>query len=374
MIVKKHIIEEYYRSFSPELQHAVGDATERIIQVKQEGGQVAVLLEGSLNVHEGVTTLVAEMMYKGIIDAVLTSAAVVNHEMSGVLDRVKRVPWHNLAGHANLVPRDGLFEVTLLSPELMEQIGQEVDIDISFYRALLSAPGDVVVREAGHRAYPGGLRTEVMAREVGELARKCGVPFEQVVGYGADSMTMIGAGARIGLPVLVTIPNLVKGGAVGLAVGDSIALWERARRIGRVVAGVELIIESGAARREDVLGGPFETSAGQGLWTGWQGGWTYSEEGKAVLRINPEERAGVDDGAGPATVPGWVEGRPLAGDIGKIWPVLAVRVADALGIELAFMSYSRSSPEGENVRQWIVHNILPTDKQGILRGVAGLMP
>jgi len=375
VIVNRLIIEEYYRSFSPELQHAVENAAERIIRVKKKGGRVAVHLEGRVNVHEGVTTLVAELMYRGIVDAVLTSAAIVNHEMSGVLERVKQVQWQDLAGHADLIPRNGLFEITLLSPALMEQIGQEVAIDISFYRALLSAPGEVVVRVAGHRAYPGGLRTEVMARDVGAWSRKCGVPFEQVVGYGADSMTMIGAGARLGLPVLVTIPNLAQGGAVGLAVGDSIALSERARRIGQVVDGATLIIESGVESPGNVYGGPFETSSGQGLWTGWQGGWTYSNEGMSLLRINSAsgERAGVDDGPGPDPVPGWTDGRHLDGDIGKIWPVLAVRVADALGSELAFMSYSRSSPEGEKVRQWIVHNILPADKQAILRATTGLM-
>lgn len=374
MIVERTILEGYYRSFTPELQRGVDDAAREIVRVKREGRRVAVILEDRLNVIEGVTILVAELMSRGVIDAVLTSAAIVNHEMSGVLDRVKQVRWRDVAGRPDLIPRDGLFEVTLLSAEVMEQIRQDVDVDISFYRALLSAPGDVVVQAAGGRAYPGGFRTDVVARNIGTWAKKAGVPFEQMVGYGADSMTMIGAGARLGLPVLVTVPNLMDGGSVGLAAGDSIPLSERACRIGRVVDGTALVIESAASRAGDVYGGPFETFTGEGLWTGWQGGWTYCDGGRTVLRIRPAD--GTAEGPETADRPS-VAARPgeneLVGDIGKIWAVLAVRVADALGMELAFMNYSPSSPEGEKVCQWIVNNILPADGK-LIRRAAGVTP
>ncbi len=43
------------------------------------------------NLHEGVTTLIAELIHKGVVDGVVTSSAVVAHEMAGTLDRVKRV-------------------------------------------------------------------------------------------------------------------------------------------------------------------------------------------------------------------------------------------------------------------------------------------
>ena len=49
---------------------------------------------------------------------------------------------------------------------------------------------------------------------------KCGESFEKVAGLGADEWTMLGAGARAGLPVLVTIPQLVGGGALGQAMRE----------------------------------------------------------------------------------------------------------------------------------------------------------
>ncbi len=62
-----------------------------------------------------------------------------------------------------------------------------------------------------------------------KLARESSLLLEQVVGLGADPMTMIGAGARLGLPVVVSIPQLVGGGAVGLAIGDAISTTRRAK-------------------------------------------------------------------------------------------------------------------------------------------------
>ena len=50
---------------------------------------------------------------------------------------------------------------------------------------------------------------------------------------------------------------------------------------------------------------------------------------------------------------------PLIGDIGEVWPILALGVADALGIELDFMSYKQETPEGKSMREWIVDNVKP---------------
>ena len=63
-------------------------AVDRIVSAKQRGGAVVVVTGSGPNIHEGVTTLIAGMIRKKLIDGVLTSSAVVAHEMAGTLDRV----------------------------------------------------------------------------------------------------------------------------------------------------------------------------------------------------------------------------------------------------------------------------------------------
>jgi hypothetical protein len=50
---------------------------------------------------------------------------------------------------------------------------------------------------------------------------------------------------------------------------------------------------------------------------------------------------------------------PVVGDIGVIWPVLACKVADGLGVELDFVSHPQQTPEGRAMRAWIVEEIKP---------------
>ena len=69
----------------------VRTAIDRIVEAKERGGQVAVVTGSGPNLHEGVTTLLAELIRVGVVDGVTTSSAVIAHEMAGTLDRVKRV-------------------------------------------------------------------------------------------------------------------------------------------------------------------------------------------------------------------------------------------------------------------------------------------
>jgi hypothetical protein len=78
---------------------------------------------------------------------------------------------------------------------------------MDLFRRMIGARGDVITKVAGNMAYPSGFRTERLARDVLALARRYGLPFEQVAGLGADPYTMIGAGARKNVPVLVTVPS-----------------------------------------------------------------------------------------------------------------------------------------------------------------------
>jgi hypothetical protein len=164
-----------------------------------------------------VTTLIAELIHKGIVDGALTSSAVINHEMSGTLEKVKRIDGVASGFERNKLPADGFFEVSMISKARLEEFQHEMSIDMPMYRRLRRARGNTIIKVAGNIAYPTGLRTEKLARDILAIARQCQVPFEQVAGYGADRLTMIGAGAERNIPVLVTVPQLVGGGEVGLA-------------------------------------------------------------------------------------------------------------------------------------------------------------
>src|SRR5581483_8256658 len=96
-------------------------AVKQIVAAKQRGGAVVVATGSGPNIHEGVTTLVAELMRKGIVDGVLTSSAVVAHEMAGTLDRVKRIraaEYPDLNLPPGILPRGGVFEITELTSAL----------------------------------------------------------------------------------------------------------------------------------------------------------------------------------------------------------------------------------------------------------------
>ena len=57
---------------------------------------------------------------------------------------------------------------------------------------------------------------------------------------------------------------------------------------------------------------------------------------------------------------------PIVGDIGKVWPLLAAGVAKNLGIGLEFLSASQDTPEGSAMREWIVDNVKPLDREKML--------
>ncbi|MBN2123390.1 MAG: hypothetical protein JW821_03795 [Deltaproteobacteria bacterium] len=390
MAIERNVIDGMHKGLASKTQTRLKAAVKAIVATKEKGGKVIAVLGSGPNLHEGVTTLVAELLQKGIIDGVSTSSAVINHEMAGTLEKVKRFDGVSFGLDRNKLPTDGIFEVALLSEARLEEIQKEMPFDIALYRKMHRAKGHVIIKVAGNMAYPTGLRTERLARDVLALAKRHGIPFEQMAGYGADRLTMIGAGAEKGLPVLVTVPQLVGGGEVGLAVGDSIPISQRCARIARMLDSADVIIESALALSQEIHDGPFERYTGHGVWADWEGGWTYSLADKTIVRIDMDpnlEKAwmrertsksvseAVDKGlpktksmkipfrmemSGFARIPGSL---PVVGDIGEIWPILATRVADALGVQLDFMSYKQSLPAGAKVREWIVKNIRPVSRE-----------
>jgi hypothetical protein len=58
---------------------------------------------------------------------------------------------------------------------------------------------------------------------------------------------------------------------------------------------------------------------------------------------------------------------PVIGDIGVIWPVLACKVAAALDIKLDFVSHPQQTPEGKAMREWIVEQVKPVQRDLMLK-------
>ena len=390
MSIDRKIIQNMFNNLPSKAQVRLKRAIKLIVNAKEKGGKVVAVVGSGPNLHEGVTTLLAELIHKGIIDGVSTSSAVINHEMAGTLEKVKRFDGVTFGFEREKLPSDGFFEVSILTNTELEKFQREIPIDIALYQKMRRAKGDYIIKVAGNMAYPTGLRTERLARDVLAMAKRCGIPFEQMAGYGADRLTMIGAGAENSTPVLVTIPQLIGGGEVGLAVGDSLSLSERCYRIANLLDSADVIIESALALSQEVHDGPFERFTGHGVWADWEGGWTYSLADKKIVRIDLDpnlEKAWMQERkskmvtdavhkglpktkfmgipfrmemSGFARIPGSL---PIVGDIGEIWPLLATMVADALDVKLDFMSYKQSLPAGEKAREWIVKHVQPVNRE-----------
>ena len=85
MAINRGLIEEFYNGLDERSREALDAAVNKVVEAKKRGGKVAVVTGSGPNLHEGVTTLIAELITKGVVDGVTTSSAVVNHEMGGAL-------------------------------------------------------------------------------------------------------------------------------------------------------------------------------------------------------------------------------------------------------------------------------------------------
>ena len=399
MPIDRKIIKEMHNRLPTKVKGRLKRAAEWIVKAKEKGKKVVAVVGSGPNLHEGVTTLLAELIHKGIIDGISTSSSVINHEMAGTLEKVKRFDGVAFGFERERLPSDGFFEVSILPKSRLDQFEREIYIDKALYRKMRRAKGDIITKVAGNIAYPTGLRTERLAREILALAKRLGIPFELMAGHGADPFTMIGAGALHDIPVLVTVPQLVGGGEVGLAIGESISLSERCHRIARLLDKADVIIESAIALSQEVHDGPFERFTGHGIWANWEGGWTYSLAEKKVVRIDLDknlEKAWIQEHrskmvsdaihrglpktkrmhipfrmemSGFARIPGSL---PIVADIGEVWPILATTVADALDVKLEFMSYKQTLPAGEKVREWIIKHVEPLNRERMIEVVKNL--
>ncbi len=398
MEIKNELIQDFYNQLDSETRDFLDMSIEKIIEVKKKKGKIAVVTGSGPNLHEGVTTLIADLMDKGIIDGVTTSSAVISHEMGGALDKVKRVDADQLKEYIDIsrMPRGNVFEFTVMTDEEIGIIRKEMLLDERLMDIAPEINGSVIIKAAANMAYPMGLRTEKLAEEVELIAKTNGLPFEYVVGLGADPRTMIGIGARKGIPVLVSVPQLVGGGTVGCCIADSIPIKQRCSRIAQMLGEADIIIESAVVLTQEIHDGPFETYTGHGIWPEWMGQKTYSLEGKSVIRIDLDEnlkkawqldkksgtiQSAIDQGQ-PKTkitnIPFRMEmssfsrlenSIPIVGDIGIIWPIIALKVSEALGKKLDFMCYPQSTTEGQQMREYIVKEIKPIDRNLMIKEI-----
>ena len=384
---------DFFRdSLDPQSLETLNKAVERITQTKKRGGRVMVVTGSGPNIHEGVTTLIAELIRVGIIDAVSTSSAVIAHEMAGSLDKVFRVDAKSLGMDLSKMPRGDVYEFTCMTDQEINALKREMPLDDDLLTRGKNLPKlNEIIKAAGNMAYPMGLRTERLAHEVLSLARIYGLPFEKIAGWGCDDKTMLGAADKKNIPVLVTIPQLVGGGAVGMSIGDSIPVSERSMRISRMLASCDVIIESAVALTQEIHDGPFECYTGHGIWADYSGQTTYNLRDKNLIRIDLDEnlrkavelnktvQEAIDKGlpkTKAAKIPFRMEmsafarhegSLPIVGDIGKVWPLIAHDVAENLGIELEFLSSSQDTPEGALMREYIVNNVKALDREKMLK-------
>jgi hypothetical protein len=389
MNLNRDFFKQLYQDLEPSVRASVDSAVEGIVDAKKHKGKVVVVTGSGPNLHEGVTTLIAELIIKGLIDGVSTSSAVVAHEMAGVLDEVHRVDGKKLGVPGKMLPRGDIFEVTLMSEEVLDQLKKEMIIDTDLIDRALLLEGEIIIKAAGNMAYPMGLRTELLAREIQFIAKSLGLPFEHIAGAGADERTMLGAARKRNIPCLVTVPQLIGGGMLGIALADSISIMERTSRIAAMMSSADVIIESAVALTQEIHDGPFETYTGHGIWSKWEGFPGYSLENKTLIRIDldPNLKKACDFEKTSGTVQKAIDqgmpktkvmdlpfrmemsgfarlknSIPILGDIGIIWPVMAYLLEQKLDIKLDFISYPQQSREGKEMRKWIVENIQPLHK------------
>jgi hypothetical protein len=381
-------------ALAPEMLERAYGAADRIVAAKEKGGKVAVVTGSGPNIHEGVTTLMAELMRLDVVDGVTTSSAVISHEMGGTLDKVKRCNGIGVGVEASLLPLGDDFELTVMPDADIQDMARHMEIDDGLIQRLKDAEGKTIIKAAGNLGYPMGLWMEHLAMEIATLARSMGRSFEEIAGAGADERTMIGMGAKKGLPVIVTIPQLIGGGMVGLGIGDSISITERATRLAKLLDSADVIVESGVALTQEIHDGPLERFTGHGMWSAWHGHYSYTLQGKDLIRIDLDPaldtvcraeqegsavQAAIADGkpktklfkvpfrmemSGFARHPGSLA---VIGDIGVVWPLMALRVAEKLKLDLEFLPYPQQSPQGQAMRESIVNEIQPLDRKKMLK-------
>jgi hypothetical protein len=113
MNIDQGALSAMYNGLKAGTRSRVNQAVKAIVEAKERGGKVVAVVGSGPNIHEGVTTLIAELIHKGLIDGVSTSSAVISHEMAGTLEKVKRFDGQAFGFEPGKLPCDGQFEVSM---------------------------------------------------------------------------------------------------------------------------------------------------------------------------------------------------------------------------------------------------------------------
>ena len=143
MVTDRKPIELLYRGLPNDTKEMLDRAISSIVAAKKKGGKIVVVAGSGPNLHEGVTTLIAELIHKGIVDGVTTSSAVIAHEMAGALEDVKRVDGTQRGFSEDVLPRDNTFEATLMPPDSLEELDEEMRIDTVLLEKTLALDGKI---------------------------------------------------------------------------------------------------------------------------------------------------------------------------------------------------------------------------------------
>ena len=182
-MINQKRIDEFYNDFEPKWKERIDSVIDHIVKGKQEHQKIAVVTGSGPNIHEGVTTLIAELINKNIIDGgVLTSSAVIAHEMGGSLDKVKRVQvdpdtfdFGDMTGKVWL-PKGEIFEITELSKDEIVTIASHTKnhyalnklVEEDIINEVLSANTRIeskIKKKVTHFSYPFGSKNEIGYRE-----------------------------------------------------------------------------------------------------------------------------------------------------------------------------------------------------------------
>ncbi|MCC8177967.1 MAG: hypothetical protein LIO38_02485 [Cloacibacillus sp.] len=88
MNINRELREKFYGGLAERSQEAGDAAAERGVAAKTRGGKVAVVTGSGPNLHEGVTTLIAELIEKGVVDGVTATNPRGNDAMGGAVGQV----------------------------------------------------------------------------------------------------------------------------------------------------------------------------------------------------------------------------------------------------------------------------------------------